>query len=357
MAEPRHLGYLDALRGYAILGVIVLHVSLGYPDLPTPVVTLFGHGLEGVRLFFVVSAFTLTRSWIERSDGAAPFYVRRVFRIGPMWWLAVLGWALARALIPGHWGAQGVTGWDVLAGVTLTHAWSISAINSVVPGGWSIASEAMFYLIFPLLALSITTTARAVALAILALVLAVVLQTGVSAWIAPFTTAAERTTFFDLWFPEQIPAFAFGIAALHASRTTAPPRWVAEVIVAGALVAFFVISLLDHGGAFLCGLVFGLVTYGMSLGGGRYLVGRVIEWIGQRSYSAYFWHFALLLVVVLVPQPLPLRLLIVLVPTFVLSHASYHLIELPGIRLGKHLLEKWRRRAATGAVPVAFPPA
>ncbi len=78
-ASPRY-EFLDALRGYAILGVISYHCAYfsGWNS----------HGLEfaeagafGVQLFFMVSAFTifmtLERGLSRESALVRSFYVRR----------------------------------------------------------------------------------------------------------------------------------------------------------------------------------------------------------------------------------------------------------------------------------------
>ncbi|MEO6015164.1 MAG: acyltransferase [Devosia sp.] len=353
MSEPRHLDYLDALRGYAILGVIALHLSQHYPELPLPVQRFLTSGSEGVHLFFLVSAFTLMRSWTERRDGVGAFYLRRLFRLAPMWWLAILGWTIARMIVPALSGQSGPGGFDILLTATFVHGWSVSAYNDVVPGGWSIASEAMFYLIFPLLAVTLTSAARAVAFALAAAILVVALESVVSSWIIPFAPAKVKADYFFFWFPAQLPAFALGIAAFHAVRVSRPPRWVAEIAVAAGLVTVASLPALDRSGALLYGCAFALIAYGLAQGAGRYLVRRAIAWIGQRSYSAYFWHLAILPLTLPWPMPLPLRFALVLAATLALSHLTYHWVELPSISLGKRLLARLRRPAISGALPAA----
>jgi peptidoglycan/LPS O-acetylase OafA/YrhL len=92
--DIRHLDYIDALRGYAILAVIALHSATLIPSLEWPFHLLAAQGARGVQLFFVVSALTLTLSWHSRAEGAGAFYVRRVFRIVPMFWVAIAFYVL-----------------------------------------------------------------------------------------------------------------------------------------------------------------------------------------------------------------------------------------------------------------------
>src|SRR5215468_288588 len=82
--------YIDGMRGYAILMVIAVHASLRVPRLEWPLADVMAQGARGVQLFFTVSALTLMMSWHRRQDGSAPFYLRRLFRIAPMFWLAIV---------------------------------------------------------------------------------------------------------------------------------------------------------------------------------------------------------------------------------------------------------------------------
>lgn len=46
-------GYIDALRGLAMLGVIAVHATIGAQGLPTTVAAIVAQGRHGVQLFFV----------------------------------------------------------------------------------------------------------------------------------------------------------------------------------------------------------------------------------------------------------------------------------------------------------------
>lgn len=361
MSEPRHLDHLDALRGYAILAVIATHVGSAFPGLPPIAHHALQSGQTGVQLFFVVSAVTLLHSWTARHDGAGPFYLRRFFRIAPMWMLAVVGWTILRGTAPTYWAPWGLSPWDIVAALTFVHGWLPQAINGVVPGGWSIGAEAMFYLIFPVLAAIVTTRLRAVAFVVLGVLSGLVLQGLVSAWLGPIEPAHAKAAFFYFWFPNQLPAFASGFLAFQLIDKTALPRWGAELAVLLAVAVFVVLPVLGPvPGPILYGAIFALAAFGMGKGGGRWLVSRLVIWCGKRSYSAYFWHLGLLGLVFLLPAPDPylgfaLRYGLLFVATFALSHLSYRVVEQPGIRLGKRVLARLRQFTSRESVPTAAP--
>ncbi len=66
MADRRHLGFFDGLRGVAAFAVVLYHIS-GHERmqelmaaLPTPLVNWgFKYGLLGVAVFFVLSGFVI----------------------------------------------------------------------------------------------------------------------------------------------------------------------------------------------------------------------------------------------------------------------------------------------------------
>src|ERR1700749_4071032 len=68
MHQTTKYGYIDALRGYAVLLVITAHAGGMFPLLPYPLKSLTNFGVHGVQLFFLMSCVTLMLSW--RSDEA-----------------------------------------------------------------------------------------------------------------------------------------------------------------------------------------------------------------------------------------------------------------------------------------------
>jgi exopolysaccharide production protein ExoZ len=142
--EPIHHGYIDALRGYAILGVIVVHVGSAVPIGVPMAQTYINQGARGVQLFYVASAYTLLLSWHARKDGVLPYLVRRFFRIAPLFWLAIPLYALFSGMgtgffaPPDNWKL-----WDVFRALTFMDA-IYPAAFSMVPGGFTITAEILF---------------------------------------------------------------------------------------------------------------------------------------------------------------------------------------------------------------------
>ena len=91
--RPNKLLYVDTMRGWAILMVIACHQALPFRHLFLPIQLLAAYGQTGVFLFFVTSSFTLCNSAIERQNESNPtrnFFIRRFFRIAPLYYLGIL---------------------------------------------------------------------------------------------------------------------------------------------------------------------------------------------------------------------------------------------------------------------------
>jgi exopolysaccharide production protein ExoZ len=346
-----HLGYIDALRGYAILGVIILHTG-SHVDLVDQV----AWGARGVQLFFVVSALTLALSWHSRQDGAGPFFVRRLFRIVPIFWLAIAYYALT--------SHQSVTPWQIVTSLTFVHSLFPTTISpGLVPGGWSISDEALFYLVFPFLVATLLTTWTRSAIA-----LAVTMW--ISTWwrrhgydyVHSFGYSQQVASDFAFLFPlEQMPAFTAGFLAFHTIRNVKPGRvpYVGEAALAAGVSALLWQFHLDVHHIARVSLCLCVIVSAIGLGAGRYLVNPAIIHIGRISYSAYFVHFALLgtaeELAARYASPgagaLAVSLAFVLATTFAISTVTYATVERPLIKIGraviKSLLLPKARAAAT----------
>jgi peptidoglycan/LPS O-acetylase OafA/YrhL len=359
--------YIDALRGYAILGVLMVH---GGQAVGLDQATAWG--ARGVQLFFVVSALTLTASWNDRSDGAAAFYIRRLFRIAPMFWLAIPVYLLLNGMnalfYAPIYAPNGIHLWHVGMTAAFVHGLHPETVTSVVPGGWSVADEMLFYAVFPLLALIITKWQRAAVLcAVSALLPNAWYNERTLDWLVSMFPDEPRwllRDFMFLSFPAQITAFAAGILACHVIRSLpkgASPRWAIELALLVALAALAWQCITNVNFLVPFGLWFGVAAAAMGLGAGRYLVNPLIRHFGTLSFSMYLVHFALIGSVAAAVRATdasgPWSSLIILFPTLVLATAAvasltYRYIEQPGIRFGRRVVD-WRlSRAKNGVVGI-----
>ena len=153
-----NLKFIDALRGVAILMVVLVHTSHNIPELTYPGLRFAQYGQMGVQLFFVVSAFTLALSFEGRHEkhNVRNFFIRRFFRIAPAYYSAVLFFFLLRGFLQAADNADLIFVWpndygiaNIVANILLLHHFYEPANNTIVPGGWSVGTEFVFYLLFP----------------------------------------------------------------------------------------------------------------------------------------------------------------------------------------------------------------
>ncbi len=149
------LGWLDGLRGWAILLVVGIHVwvkvHLGNQQGISLVSEhhmglIFGNGTWGVQLFYVISGFTMCYMWhyYKRSPHKIrDFLIRRFFRLAPMMYVAILV-----AVVSGNDPFDMVR--FILSLLFLTD-FAPYSMGSYAPAGTTIDLEFTFYLLFPLL--------------------------------------------------------------------------------------------------------------------------------------------------------------------------------------------------------------
>ena len=163
----------------AFLAVLVMHCTIVTG--PFFGSSLLAQGNYGVQLFFLASAITLCHSMASRMQAdkypVFYFFLRRFFRIAPLFWLAmVFYWTCPQSMPPGwyrEWvGTDVQPSYFVLTALFL-HGWHPFSFNCIVPGGWSIAVEMTFYVFFPLLFLWLHSLKRSAAAVLLGLLYSV----------------------------------------------------------------------------------------------------------------------------------------------------------------------------------------
>ena len=140
---------LDGWRAVSIIMVLGAHCSFvaGFPEpLATPFRWLFDGGL-GVRFFFVISGFLITWLLLLEHDrlGRASlkaFYIRRAFRILPVYYAYLLVIALLQALTPYSQDARSWAG-------NLTFTTNFLGSQFTTAHLWSLSTEEQFYLLWP----------------------------------------------------------------------------------------------------------------------------------------------------------------------------------------------------------------
>jgi peptidoglycan/LPS O-acetylase OafA/YrhL len=140
------LGWLDVLRGLAALAVVFDHLSYYVLQHVREIVyQWFDPGNYGVFVFFIISGYIVPAS-LERKGSVRTFWVSRVFRLYPLYLLAV---GLAVALYLMHFGSLRGEGGDPETSV-LSQLLMMSNVlvgNNLPNVVWSLSYEMVFYLL------------------------------------------------------------------------------------------------------------------------------------------------------------------------------------------------------------------
>ena len=356
---PRRLDYIDALRGFAVTGVVASHLRPLFPDLHWRLGKVLELGAHGVQLFFVASALTLMLSWHARNDGTLPFYLRRVFRIAPMFWLATALYGGMHAA--GIWPDGGSTPFGIATTLFFLHGWSPETINLVVPGGWTIGVEMTFYAVFPAIAAAIASLPRAIAFVIGSALLAIGANTEALRLLA--ATDPHLLGFFVYyWFPNSLQVFAWGCLTYHLLRFAPTSKVWSGVLLTGAgflsaycawwPVAWFPTWTDPLSREPLTGMASLLLALALAASDISWLTNRVSCFVGRVSFSAYLVHFLVVAPIAFYCGPfhagswwsIPLFLAVliaVLSVTIWLSSLTYRFIERPCIQAGSRFVQRW----------------
>ena len=361
------LDYIDILRGIAILMVMLVHTSQPVNGVSQLVGDIVRYGQMGVQLFFVASAYTLCFSRVKRAEEKRPlifFWIRRFFRIAPLYYVAMIAYFLAEsnmhilALIKMPYSQYNFE--TIVANVLFLHGFVPSANNNIVPGGWSIGTEMAFYLLFPLLfSLCDRAYKQYGIISLYGLVgISILLNISVQLMLHQFLEIELNDNSFIYYnLINQLPVFLLGITIFFYHHYTIPIQLSIPVQIAiFTAITIIGIILLPLKQQWLIAASIPVIA-GISF---VFLVNILRELnysniflteVGQVSYSMYIFHFMFAWYLVpgiglaLKKGILPELLLvgsIVLVTqlTFAVAKISQKYIESPGIRAGKVLATK-----------------
>ena len=361
MAANRGIQYIpaiDGLRALAVIAVMLYH--LGFTWIPG--------GFLGVDLFFVISGYVITRlllDSIEQSGGLdlRGFYLARARRLLPALiftvtttTIAIGIWApdtIKRLLTDMPFSLTGTMNWWLVA----RHQDYFESIGRppLLQHTWSLAVEAQFYLLWPLILYFILKRLGKKRIPIAALVIAT--ASGVALLFVSFSLdASNASKVSHVYFgtdTHSIGLFlgaALAVSWIPQNFTTNVSKKAQDFIdgigVFGFIGIIATFLLIDETKPALYKIAFPLAgLFGASIimsvvhPASRFapiLQNPIFVWIGQRSYAMYLWHWIIFQVtrpsVDLAGQMWALYALRILI-VFALADISLRYVEQP-IRRG-----------------------
>lgn len=322
-AHTRRLGFLDAIRGLAVLWVLFQHfgeyVSGWVRDVSLKHLQF---GQLGVALFFCVSGFIIPVS-LHRTGKLSTFWVHRFFRLYPAYWLSLLGAAVAIGYGLKHSPLHGAGDW--LADTTMLQNF-VHRPDAWGPY-WTLAWELAFYaLMSTLFVLGLHRRSVPILLGAVGVVLLVQL----SSWNTG---------------PDFLPADMFTVAIMLCGY--AIYQWRFEQL-SGAVLAFVllvwaaaaVVIRRDDGtsDATLASWLLAVAAFLLFVEiGRRWQFPAWLQRVGRISFSIYLVHPMVLIFFRFAGLPAAARVVIWLVATLAISELSHRYIERPAIRVGRRV--------------------
>ncbi|MFH8798344.1 acyltransferase family protein [Streptomyces sp. NPDC017936] len=405
-------GWLDAVRGIAALTVALHHLSAElFVGFGAAVRERFDPGIFGVMAFFLVSGYIVPAS-LERRGDVRAFWIGRLYRLYPLCAVVLVA---AAVLVPKRFSAVDVSVHEhpLLAAVAnTTMLQDLLGLRSGLPVMWTLTYEMVFYYLVTLLFMTgahrrsgpVAAVFAGAALLLgpwaaawslrpeftvrqLAAGTALVVGTGLMFLLTGRRTAqltgATLLTGLGLvlmiangrstpWESMLILATMFSGTVIHRAergqiRRATAWAYCGFVIAAGtaagllyddrqAQIRTWTASPLAWVSAFLAGWA----LFAVALLLRRRRMPRALTWLGLVSFSVYLLHRPLIATMSWLmektghPHGTAQQLVWVagfLAALLLLSALTYHLVELPGQRLGRRLLDR-RRGPSAGGGPV-----
>jgi len=344
------LDYLDSLRGIAVMMVIFTHAGL-YVDtsgLPDILRHLISFASRGVQLFYILSAFTLFYSLDRRSTSDAhrwgDFFIRRLFRIGPLWWLSVIAFLFLR-------NQYTFSSPNIVSNLFFVHGFHPQYINSIVVGGWSIAVEMVFYLLVPFCYFIFTSTQRTL-IGIFWIYAGSRALIGILRHVDSGFSEQIWNEYLFYFLPNQLPVFLTGFLLFHLIiRKDELVNAMGYIhLVATLFLCYILYPDWFHSQNFL------LVPF-------VWIVSRaprfplwnnaLLQYLGKVSFSLYLVHFGAVMIVRYmdflpsIPSPslrFGIGFLVVASIATGIATLTWNGIEKPGQKLGSWIIRKWDRK-------------
>ena len=366
MANTRSvLRNVQGLRAIAASLVVFMHMQLprnGIDIFPQPILGIFNEfGGIGVDIFFAISGFIMIVSnWsaFQAPDSGFKFFVHRVIRIYPAYWLSIvpvlLIFLVARdRVMTGH--VAGKT--DLLASFLL---YPQPVQHVLLPVSWTLVFEMSFYVIFALM------------LCFNRKYLIPFLAVWFSIQVGLFALFDSSANLYLKYLATALPIeFIFGVViGIFYMKKSMPLATVTLLAGAAGIGAVWLATVALHhtpfsssmGRVLFFGIPSAFVLYGMVAleTKGTWIAPLWLVGLGDASYAIYLWHFSLISVLRQVVLKLHLHGRIAEVTLILLSFAGitifsllvYRLFEKPVTKfLNPQFARLWMREPRDGVQP------
>lgn len=339
---------IDGLRGWAILGVILIHTCQVISD--HQMLNLIISGQYGVQLFFLISGFIIAYTVNKNNFNIQDFYIKRFFRLAPLYYLFLAGCFFLNfsdQIEVGTLKAFPTDMKNLFMHLIFMHGLDPVYIRSTFSVMWSLTPEAIFYIFFPFIFNLSTFTIW-------------ILFVG-SLIMANFTNILNNPNIYNqnfiMWITHSIQnnmfLFIFGVMVYKYPEFFKRKIW---IILGIFSLTFFIMDGFSFNNLFIDSIIpkifynkyfayimlsFPLLVYSKNFIIKILFDNKYSNFLGKISYSAFLVHYAVIQIIRVHGHTYKFFFIAPLVffITVLLSYITYNFIEKPGIIFGNKLIE------------------
>lgn len=343
---PR-LDFIDALRGIAVLGVVMIHTWGVFRLLGPHTASFVDWGSSGVKLFFIISAFTIFLSLNNRKEKSFKgYFTRRFFRIAPLFYIILLINFILLNSKDYH---------NLIAKLFFIDNFYLNWVNNQIIGvEWTIGVEMIFYIIASFLFLKIKNLKDALVFVFVTFLIPLFINIY---HIYPDSPEWQLYRAFSIL--SHLYIFAFGICIFFLYKKYELIQEKRRIMISNiCLIILMTVILFDYFGIedkyriihifysmnlqFL--LYFGLLFFASIKSFLRNLwVNIFTVYIGKISYSVYLTHLMINTIILSIFTNMnPWYLVFIsFITILTISSLTYYFIEKPFIKKGNNLINKF----------------
>ena len=311
----RHIASIDGLRAIAVTAVVLYHLGISW----------IPGGFLGVDLFFVISGYVITRLILDSINQSSAldlraFYAARLRRIYP----AFIFMVICTIIFIGVWAPEAIKRFlsDLPYALTGSINWLLVARHQdyfeaigrppLLQHTWSLAVELQFYLIWPIILLTVLKYFGKKNIARIALLIAII--SGVTLFLVSLqldqSNAQQVSHIYFGTDTHSLGLFlgsALAVSWIPQNLSADIEKRAQDVVdaigVVGLLGLIAVFLFIDETNAGLYRIAFPLagifgclVIISLVHPASRFaplISSAPFRWIGQRSYGIYIWHWVI----------------------------------------------------------------
>lgn len=338
--------FITGLRAIAATMVVIIHTG-AFADLGAIGQAITSAGKYGVDVFFVISGFTIAKTFTEAKDYRS-YLTRRIMRIVPLYWLlisiAMILWVSGAFSLPSWMQELGSQPdlYNFVLHLSMLSYLDYRVANSLLGVEWSIPIEVFWYVFLPPLIHFGKTIPRTIGIVLILLILTAILSY--------ISKELLGTSLPIKWSPiAHGHLFFVGVASFYlrdrfkTATSQRPMIWIS------CSVALFAVALtVDFSGrsevlALSTVILLVCVTPARARWVTMSLTVRPMLFLGSISYSIYLIHVVVLHVLddfTMLPASGIGKFLLVYGVTVAFSTATYLLVEKPTNQAGRRMVQR-----------------